>query len=226
MKGVFAFAILLLSLNFAFGQNEQSPIVEKEIAYKNWTLKNVKGDGETNLREFAKGKKLVMVVYFAAWCPNWRHDAPILQRFYEKYKASGLDIIGVGEYDPVDSMKTNFDTLKITFPAVYESESRNDRQKTLHYDYRQATGDTRKWGSPWYIFLEPSSLEKKGDILLTKADIINGEIIEAEGEKFIRQKLGLPTEETKAEATKNKEIETCDPEPKTSNLKKPQPELK
>ena len=223
MRVFFAFVITLLSLTFAFGQNEQFPIVEKEITYNNWKLKNVKGDGETNLRDFAKGKKFVMVVYFAPWCPNWKHDAPILQQFYDKYKTKGLYIIAVGEYDPVDSMKASFDTFKLTFPVVYESESRAERQNTTHYQIRTATGDTRKWGSPWYIFLEPATLEKKDDVLLRKANVINGEIIEAEGEKFIRQKLGLPEEDTKTSAAKKSEIEVCDPDKTTTTLKKPEP---
>lgn len=223
MKIFFALAVLLLGLNSTFGQNEQSPIVEKDISYKNWSYKDLKTGDEIDLRKFVKGKKLVIVVYFAPWCGNWRHDAPMLERFYEKYKGAGLDIIGVGEYDTADAAKTNLDTMKITFPVVYESQSRDDRQNTLHYGYRQSTGDTRKWGSPWYIFLKPSAIEKKGDELLKRASVINGEIIETEGEKFIREKLGLKPEETKAEATRKNEIEACDPASSTPNLKKPQP---
>lgn len=223
MKVVFTFVVLLMGLISAFGQNEQSPIVEKEIAYKNWTYKNVKTGDAINLRDFAKGKKLVMVVYYAPWCPNWRHDAPMLERFYEKYRSSGLEIIAVGEYDPVTSMRSNLDELKITFPAVYESEARDARLITLHYAYRQATGDKRKWGSPWYIFLEPSLVEKKGEILLTKASVINGEIIEPEGEKFIRQKLGLASEGQKASTATKETNEVCDPEKQTTAFKKPDP---
>ena len=221
MKFAFAFLILLFCLTFAFGQNEQAPILEKEISYKNWTYKNVRTGDEINLRDFAKGKKLVMVVYFAPWCGNWKHDAPMLERLYEKYKAQGLDIIAVGEYDPVDSMKANLDTLKITFPAVYESENRTEKQKTLHYEYRKSTGDTRGWGSPWYIFLMPPLMEKKGDTLTKKTFIINGELIEAEGEKFIREKLGLRAIDTKTTAAKKDVIEVCEPEKKTADLVNP-----
>ena len=123
----------------------------------------------------------------------------MLQRFYDKYKANGLGIIGVGEYDPIASMKTNLDALKITFPAVYESENRTEREKTLHYGYRKSTGDGRGWGSPWYIFLMPSTMEKKGDVLTKKTFVINGEMLEAEGEAFIRKQLKLaPLEAPKA----------------------------
>lgn len=190
---LFAAAIIsLLAFTFAFGQNEQAPIQEKEIVYKDWTYKNIVTGGDLNLRDFTKGKKLVVVVYYAPWCPNWRFDAPMLVRLYNKYKAHGLDIVGVGEYDPLPSMKSNLEALKIPFPVVYESEERGAKQKTLHYEYRRYTGDARGWGSPWYIFIEPAKMEKNGNVLTRKTHIINGEMIEIEGDRFIREKLGLP----------------------------------
>lgn len=192
MKAVPAFSFLLICLVTAVAQNEQAPIVEKEIEYKDWTYKTVRSGEDLNLRTVAKNNKLVIVVYFAPWCPNWKHDAPMLQRLYEKYHSAGLEIVAVGEYDPLEAIKTNLETLKVTFPAVYESENRSEKQNTRHYSYRKATGDTRNWGSPWYIFLIPSAIEKKGDTLVKKTFVINGEMIETEGEKFIREKLGLP----------------------------------
>lgn len=223
MKLFFAVGIVLLSFCFAFGQNEQAPIVEKEVNYKNWTYKNIQTGDNLNLREFAKDRKLVIVVYYAPWCPNWKHDAPMLQRFYDKYRGSGLGIVAVGEYDPVTSMKANLDALKVTFPAVYESENRSEKQKTLHYEYRMATGDTRGWGSPWYILIDPAHLEKRGETLTKKASVINGEMIEAEGDRFIRKQLGLPMVETKpaAAATEVGKVEVCDPVKPTASLKSP-----
>lgn len=220
MKSSFAILIILFTFVFASGQNEQAPIVEKEINYKDWTYKNVRTGEDVNLREFASGKKLVMVVYFAPWCGNWKYDAPMLGRLYDKYKADGLGIIAVGEYDPIAAMKTNLDALKITFPAVYESQSRADKQKTLHYEYRKSTGDARGWGSPWYIFLTPSMMEKKGEILTKKTYVINGEMVEAEGEAFIRKQLGLATEVKTAVADSGK-IEVCEPAAKPIQLIKP-----
>lgn len=221
MKTFLALAILLFGFTFADAQGEQAPVLEKEIKYKDWTYKNVRDEKQTNLREFAKNKKLVLVVYFAPWCPNWRNEAPVAQRLYDKYKANGFDVVGVGEYDTVAAMKTNLDDKKITFPVVYESDSKDAKQKTLHYDYRRTVGDTRGWGSPWNIFIAPKSVEKKGDVLLKKAFVVNGELIEAEAERFIRQNLGLPAEETKAENAQNKTIEACETEKKVTALKKP-----
>ncbi len=221
MKTLLALAIMLFGSTFASAQTEQAPILEKEIKYKDWTYKSVRDDKTINLREFAGNKKLVMVVYFAPWCPNWKHEAPFAQKLYEKYKASGFDVIGVGEYDTVAAMKTHLDQFKITFPAVYESDTQSAKQKTPHYEYRKAVGDTRGWGSPWNIFLEPSKLQKKGDVLTEKTYIVNGELIEAETEKFVREKLGLPAEQVKVDKATSQTIEACEPEKKAASFVKP-----
>ena len=223
MKIFFALAIVILGFTFASAQNEQAPVIEKQFDYKNWKYDDVRGGDEIDLRKFAKGKRLVMVVYFAPWCPNWRHEAPFAEKLYEKYKTNGFDVIGVGEYDTANATKTNLDELKITFPVVYESQSRDDREKTLHFGYRKLTGDTRKWGSPWNVFLLPGNIEKKGDVLTKTAPVVNGELIESDAEKFVREKLGLPAEETKASTdASKKEIEACDPaDTKSTSLKKP-----
>jgi len=220
MKSILCLFILLVSFFCTVAQNEQAPILEKEIEYRDWTYKSIRTGEDLNLRAYAADKKLTIVVYFAPWCGNWRYDAPMLRRFYEKYKDKGLGIIAVGLYDPVDSMKASVSELKIPFPAVYESAERGAKQTSLHYKYRRYVGDLRNWGSPWYIFLMPSRMEKIGDTLTKKTFIINGEIIEAEGEAFIRKHLGL-SGDTKASVAESDKIEVCDPDTKTVELKKP-----
>ncbi|MEK7857141.1 MAG: TlpA disulfide reductase family protein [Acidobacteriota bacterium] len=220
MKFISALMIVLSAFVFSFAQNEQSPIVEKEFGYKDWTLKNLKGGGETNLREFSKGKKLVMVVYWAPWCPNWKHDVSFVQELHQKYAASGLAVIGVGEYDPIDKMKQHFDQYKLTFPSVYESTASGERLSTVHYAQRTAAGDTRKWGSPWYVFLEPGKLETSGAILTTKAAVVNGELIRPDAEKFIREKLGLTAGSSLA-GLSTAQIEVCEPGSTAPALLKP-----
>jgi peroxiredoxin len=223
MKSLFAFAILLIGFTFVNAQHEYAPLKEHELKYKDWTYKGVRDDKTVNLRDFAKGKKLVMVVYLAAWCPNWKLEAPVAQKLYDKYKANGFDVIGVSEYASIADAKSSLDNLKITFPVVSESDSRDAKQKTLHYEYRKATGDTRSWGTPWNIFLEPKTLNKDGDTLMKKAFIVGGELVEDEVEKFIRLKLGLPVQEKKVEnaSAKKDTAEACEPEKKAIVFKKP-----
>jgi len=220
MKLFLTFSLILIGFTAALSQNEQAPILEKDIAYKDWTLRGIRDSKEINLRDLTRNKKLVVVVYFAPWCHNWQHDAPMLVKFYDKYKASGFEIVAVGEYGTVDAMNSSLDSFKITFPAAYESDSQSAISNTLHYAYRQSTGDKRKWGSPYYVFIDPNRIEKSGDVLLTKTDIINGELIEAEGEQYIRMKLGLPAVDIKSTSANKNEIEVCDPD-KPAPLKKP-----
>ena len=98
-------------------------------------------------------------------------------------------MIGVGEYDSLDQMKNFFGDAGPPYPIVVESMSREDKTTTPHYAYRQLTGDTRNWGSPWNIFLEPAKVKPTGDLLTEKAWVVNGELIEDEVDKFIASKL-------------------------------------
>jgi thiol-disulfide isomerase/thioredoxin len=191
--------LLLIALAFVpaatFAQDghEYSPLVEKTVNYKTWTLNDLKDGKPSDLRSLVKGKKLVMLVYFAPWCPNWRNEAPVAAKLYEKYKDQGFAVIGVSEYGTRDAVNTFFGPTGAPYTVVSESESREDRDKTLHFSYRQVTGDTRKWGSPWNIFLEPASLSKTGEVLTEKAWVVNGELIEADVDKFIADHLKAAT---------------------------------
>ncbi|MBA2619686.1 MAG: TlpA family protein disulfide reductase [Acidobacteria bacterium] len=225
MKILLTLAILLTAFTFqAQAQHEYAPIQQQEIKYKNWNYKSVRDDKTVDLREFARNKKLVMVVYFAQWCPNWKLEAPVAQRFYDKYKQYGFAVVGVSEYDTVAATRANLDAQKITFPVVSESDSKDAKQKTAHYEYRRKTGDTRGWGSPWNIFLEPANLEKNGETLTKNAFVVNGELIESDAEKFVRQKLGLPAEDIKTAngTTSEKKVEACEPDKKSTAFKKPE----
>jgi thiol-disulfide isomerase/thioredoxin len=187
-------ALLLIPVSvFAQAGHEYSPLVEKTVNYKNWSLQNLKTDKPDDLRALIAGKKLVMVVYFAPWCGNWRNEAPIAAKLYDKYKDQGFMVIGISEYASRDDVRKFFGDAGPTFPVVTESESRDDKQKTPHYGYRQLTGDARNWGSPWNIFLEPSKVNKAGDLLIEKAWVVNGELIEDEVDKFISSKVSSAT---------------------------------
>src|SRR5215213_6830523 len=163
-----SFAISILALvifaNLAHAQasHEYSPVVEKTVNYKNWKLPNI-----TSAKD-----------------EDWRNDAPVAAKLYEKYKAQVFQVIGISEYANSADTVTFFGEKDPPYPVVSESISRDDKQKTAHYEYRQLTGDTRNWGSPWHIFLEPDKLNKTGEVLAEKAFVVNGELVEDEVDKF------------------------------------------
>ena len=189
---VLSILVLVISASGALAQagHEYSPLVEKTVNYKNWSLPGLTSDKDEDLRKLMAGKKLVMIVYFAPWCGNWKNEAPIAAKLYDKYKGQGFQVIGVSEYAMRDDVRSYFGKDGPPYPIVTESESREDKQNTAHYGYRQLTGDTRNWGSPWNIFLEPDKVSAKGEVLTEKAFVVNGELIEDEVDKFIASKVG------------------------------------
>jgi len=197
MKKLFILSIfaLLISPAIAAAQasHEYSPLVEKTVNYESWELPNVVTEKPEDLRKLMAGKKLVMIVYFAPWCGNWKQEAPIAAKLYEKYKGQGFQVIGVSEYASRADVRSYFGEAGPPYPVVVESESRQDKQGTLHYKYRQLTGDTRNWGSPWNIFIEPDKVNATGNVLAEKAWVVNGELIEEEVDKFIASKVGNVT---------------------------------
>ncbi len=195
LASTFALLVLVFGTYAQHDDHEYSHLVEKPIAYQDWTYKGVSTNKDLNLRNFTKDKKLVMVFYFAPWCHSSNYQAPITQKLYEKYKDKGFAVIGVSLYGSLGHVKSMIDKRKIGFPIVTESISSGDRKRTLHYKYRQITGDYRKWGTPWNIFLVTNKLNKTGNTLTEKAFVINGELIEKEAEKFIRKTLEIPDEQ-------------------------------
>ena len=197
MKKLFFVVVLTLVtlplMVYAQGNHEYSPLVEKTVNYKNWSLPSLQTEKNDDLRSLIKDKKLVMIVYFAPWCGNWKNEAPIAEKLYEKYKDQGFQIIGVSEYASREDTKKFFGEAGPPYPVVIESESRQDRTTTPHYGYRQLTEDRRNWGSPWNIFLEPAKVNKAGDLLAEKAWVVNGELIEDEVDKFIATKVQAPS---------------------------------
>ena len=102
-------SILFTAAAISYAQShEYSPLVEKTVNYKNWTLNDLATNKPTSLRSLMAGKKLVMVLYFAPWCPNWKNEAPVAASLYDKYKSQGFEIIGVSEYGTRDDVKNYF----------------------------------------------------------------------------------------------------------------------
>ena len=68
--------------------------------------------------------KPVIVNLFGTWCPNCNDEAPVLARFYDKYKSQGLEIVGLAfEFteDPVrdkQQLKVFKQRHKINYPLL------------------------------------------------------------------------------------------------------------
>ena len=187
MRNVGAFTLSLFLLTVAFGQNEQAPVVERDIEYKDWTYRSVSTSSNLNLRSFAKGKKLVLVAYVAPRC--WEDEAVPLQYLYKRYHSKGFQVIAVAEYSDW-VMKTEIEDEKITFPIVYRSGD-PEAQNPLHYRCSVLTGNAPKVDPPWGIFLTPASFREGDETLATKTFVVPAGAAISRAEDHIRKQLGL-----------------------------------
>src|ERR1043166_9528177 len=119
--------VISAGITRAQASHEYSPLVEKTVNYKNWKLPNITTAKDEDLRSLMAGKKLVMIVHFAPWCGNWRNEAPIAAKLYDKYKAQGFQVIGVSEYASREDVKNYFGEAGAPYPIVTESETRADK---------------------------------------------------------------------------------------------------
>lgn len=73
-------------------------------------------DGQwQNLAEW-RGKILV-VNYWATWCPPCRAEMPAFSRLHDKYKASGVQFVGIA-IDDVDKVREFRSSQKISYPLL------------------------------------------------------------------------------------------------------------
>ena len=61
--------------------------------------------------------KVVLVNYWATWCAPCRKEMPILDSFYRRYHAQGLEMIGISADRPQDFAKTRTMSGALAYPT-------------------------------------------------------------------------------------------------------------
>lgn len=166
---------------------DYAPIVERKLDFYDFTYQTVEG-APFDLREYARGKSLVIIEYFAGWCPNSNRNGHIVERLWTKYRERGLGVVGVAEYSDAAELRIHIGRIGIDYPIVVETPKRDQRKGSSHYKYRRAVGDNRKWGTPFYVIIDVRDLElaaPKGP-LARRVYSVSGELVEAEADQFIR----------------------------------------
>jgi thiol-disulfide isomerase/thioredoxin len=75
-------------------------------------------DGRGQTQAFSQWRGKVLVVNFwATWCPPCREEMPELSQLQEKYRASGLVIIGIAT-DDVDKMREFAQQNPVAYPLL------------------------------------------------------------------------------------------------------------
>ncbi|MEK6303126.1 MAG: TlpA disulfide reductase family protein [Acidobacteriota bacterium] len=169
---------------------ELAPIVERKIEFFDFTYKTT-DDRPFSLRDYAAGKSLVVVEYFAGWCKNSNRNGHVMERLWTRYRDRGLGVVGVAEYSDPDELRIHINRIGIDYPVVVETKNRWDRKDSTHFKYRRAVGDKRKWGTPFYVIIEARDIEPPSEKspLARRVFTVSGEMVESEAEQFIEQRL-------------------------------------
>jgi peroxiredoxin len=77
-----------------------------------FSLKDLQGE-KVSLSDL-KGK-VVLINFWASWCPQCRNELPGFQKIYEAHKDKGFSIIGIALDDVTPS---SVKQLKLTYPVV------------------------------------------------------------------------------------------------------------
>jgi thiol-disulfide isomerase/thioredoxin len=126
MKRVVTIAAALLMFSLAaYGQNAQQqapPLTLKSIQGRVFRLSNYKS-------------KIVLLNFWATWCPPCRAEMPDLVRMQREYGARGLQVIGI-TYPPetVGEVRRFVRKLKVNYPVAMgtkETKALFDESETL-----------------------------------------------------------------------------------------------
>jgi peroxiredoxin len=104
---LFALAFLLTAGTLSAQIGEQAPT---------FSLKDK--DGKTYSTESLKGK-VVVLNFWATWCPPCRAEIPAFKSVYDKYKGKGVEIVGVSlDHKGWDVITPFLDQYKLNYPVV------------------------------------------------------------------------------------------------------------
>lgn len=170
---------------------DYAPIIDRKLDYYDFTYQTVEGIS-FDLRDYAQGKSVVIVEYLAGWCPNSNRNGHIVERLWTKYRERGLGVVGVAEYSDADELRIHIGRIGIDYTFVVETRKREQRKDSSHYKYRHAVGDKRKWGTPFYVIIDTRDIEiaAPGGPLARRVYTVSGELVEADADQFIRERVG------------------------------------
>jgi thiol-disulfide isomerase/thioredoxin len=107
--------------------------------------------------------KVIIVHFWATWCPPCREEMPALENFYQAHHDEGLEVIAVSVEDDADKTKVLEFSRNFSFPVAMQGASEVDgfgRIRALPLSFLfDRKGILRKGGWSGEQKMDASSLE-------------------------------------------------------------------
>jgi len=87
-----------------------------------FTLQDV--NGKTWKLSDLKGKKVVMIDFWATWCNICKREMPILQKVYQEYQGKGVEFLGVALDENVAAIKKVIREKGVTYPILVDKDTK------------------------------------------------------------------------------------------------------
>lgn len=103
--------------------------VQAEVGHlaPDFTLKTLEGN-TVRLSDF-RGKKVVLINFWATWCPPCRLEMPTMQQIYTEYRDKGFEILAVNiEVDARKEISDFVKELRLTFPILLDPDMKITRK--------------------------------------------------------------------------------------------------
>ena len=116
-----ALLILLAAANPAAAALEGSKLKKGQQA-PDFTLQDL--DGKTWKLSELRGKKIVMIDFWATWCNICKREMPILQKVYEEYRARGVEFFGIALDENIAGIKKVVKDKGVTYPVLVDKDTK------------------------------------------------------------------------------------------------------
>lgn len=119
----------LLGLLLAASATLASAAATVGTAAPDFTLRTLSG---SNMRLQEQRGQVVLVNFWATWCGPCRKEMPHLNRIADKYKSSGLVLMGVNVDDNVKNAADLSAKLGVNFPVLLDTDKKVSRLYDLN----------------------------------------------------------------------------------------------
>jgi peroxiredoxin len=89
-----------------------------------FTLKDI--DGKTWKLSDLKGKKIVMIDFWATWCNICKREMPVLERVYKEYKGKGVEFFGIAldDAEKIKQIRKILEEKGVTYPILIDQDQK------------------------------------------------------------------------------------------------------
>jgi cytochrome c biogenesis protein CcmG/thiol:disulfide interchange protein DsbE len=94
----------------------------EQVAAPAFALRRLEGDGDLRLASL-RGK-VVVLNFWAAWCAPCRTEAPLFEAAWQRYRARGVEFVGVNTTDYTGAAKDFVQRYGVTYPNVRDASGR------------------------------------------------------------------------------------------------------